>query len=78
MNYSFWQNKMAKKPSLSHSIFALQVCGVQTAALFTGFVAQNTDKSMETPVSTMALLSGHLIKRRDMLFTSPSYSSLIY
>ena len=47
---------MAKKSSLPQAIFALQVCSVQTTALFTIFEAQKIEKFMETPVSTMALL----------------------
>ena len=46
---------------------------MQTAALFTSFEAQKIGRLMETPVSTMALHSRHLIKRRDMFFTSLSF-----
>ena len=59
---------MAKTSSLPQGIFALHVCSVQTAALLTSFEAQKIDKFIETPVSTMALHSGHLIKRLDMFF----------
>jgi hypothetical protein len=69
-NYSAWQNEIAKMSSLLQLILALQVCSVQIVALFTIFEAQKIDKFIETPVSTMALHSGHLIKRRGILFTS--------
>ena len=72
MNYSVWQNEIAKTSSLPQVIFALHVCSVQTAMLFTSFEAQKMDTFIETPVSTIALHSGHLIKRRDTLFTSLS------
>jgi hypothetical protein len=75
-NYSVWQNEMAKKSSLPQAIFALQVCSVQTAELLTSFEAQKMDRFMDVSVSTMALHSGHLIKRRDMLFTSQIVFSL--
>ena len=53
---------MAKTSSLLQTSFALQVWFVQTAGLFTSFEEQKAAKSIETPVSTMALHSGHLIK----------------
>jgi hypothetical protein len=72
---------MAKTSSLPQVIFPLQVCSVQTAALFTSFEAQKIDRFIETPVPTMALHSGHLIKRRDILFHLSSfllYNSQLY
>jgi hypothetical protein len=68
---------MAKTSSLPQVIFVLHVCSVQTAALFTSFEAQKIDRVIETPVSTMALHSGHLIKRLGMFFTSLSYFLLL-
>jgi hypothetical protein len=62
-NYSFWQNEMAKTSSLLQAICFLQVWFLQTTPLFDRFEEQNIDKFMEIPVSTIALHSGHLIKR---------------
>jgi hypothetical protein len=50
---------------------------VHTAGLFTSFEAQKIDKFMDIPVSTMALHSGHLIKRRDM-FSPLSVTLCLY
>jgi hypothetical protein len=64
VNYSAWQNKIAKKSSLLQPILALQVCSVQIMALFTTFELQKIDKFIETPISTMASHPGQLIKSR--------------
>jgi hypothetical protein len=68
VNYSAWQNEIAKTSSLLQLILVLQVCSVQIVVSFTFFELQKIDKFIETPVSTMALHSGHLIKRRGIFF----------